>query len=87
MKSVYREVTCINLIDKKGKQLGIGNSFTKLCKELNIDYVWFDFHAECKNMKWGNLSKLITICEKSIKDYGFFAAKVMSGRQFQIISK
>ena len=24
-----------------------------------VEYVWFDFHGECKKMKWENLSKLV----------------------------
>jgi hypothetical protein len=27
-----------------------------------IAYTWFDFHGECKKMKWENLSKLVAIC-------------------------
>lgn len=30
-------------------------------KDDSICYTWFDFHGECKNMKWENLSKLLTI--------------------------
>ena len=26
--------------------------------KVNVKYVWFDFHHECRNMKWENLSKL-----------------------------
>lgn len=26
----------------------------------NIEYEWFDFHGECKKMKWENLSKLVS---------------------------
>ena len=26
-----------------------------------VDFVWFDFHRECKNMKYENLSKLEAI--------------------------
>ena len=30
-------------------------------KDNNLSYVWFDFHGECKKMKWENLSKLVDI--------------------------
>ena len=37
---------------------------TDMCEKLrarddNIHYTWFDFHSECKNMKYENLSKLV----------------------------
>ena len=72
----------MNLVDKKGKQLRVGDAFGRIWKDLNdddLDYVWFDFHGECKNMKWENLSKLIAICEEQIKSYGAFSASVTLG--------
>jgi len=42
----------------------IGENFTKVYNELkdqDLHYVWFDFHGECKKMKWENLSKLVDI--------------------------
>ena len=45
----------------------LGTEFEKQVKELNdehIKFVWFDFHAECKNMKYENLSKLLDIVSK-----------------------
>jgi len=32
----------------------------------NLRLVWFDFHAECKNMKYENLSKLLDQVNKEI---------------------
>lgn len=53
----------------------IGDKFTQLYNELKdseLNYTWFDFHGECKKMKWENLSKLIAIVEKELNDYGNF---------------
>lgn len=52
----------INLVDKKGSQKRLGEYFDKT--HQNIDYsmmrlVWFDFHEECKGMKYENLSRLL----------------------------
>ena len=33
-------------------------------KNPAIEYVWFDFHGECKKMKWENLSKLVAIVKE-----------------------
>lgn len=63
-KGMYGAQHLVNLIDKKGSQKKIGDKFTALHSELkdsDLDYVWFDFHGECKKMKWENLSKLVDI--------------------------
>ena len=33
-------------------------------KDNELELVWFDFHGECKNMKWENLSRLVDIVQK-----------------------
>jgi len=72
----------VNLIDKKGSQQKIGNKFTELLKQVNdnhVDYTWFDFHGECKKMKWENLSKLITIVDSELMGHGYFLATLQVG--------
>jgi hypothetical protein len=57
----------LNLIDKKGTQKRRGEYFDKMHNSIsdpNMILVWFDFHAECKNMKYENLSKLLDIVNK-----------------------
>lgn len=48
-------------------------------KDKELSYTWFDFHAECKNMKWENLSKLVDIVEEELKNYGNFMATIKCG--------
>jgi len=65
----------VNLIDKKGSQLRVGTAFTQTMEAINdkeFKYVWFDFHAECKNMKYENLSKLVQEIKTEIDKYGYF---------------
>ena len=63
----YNSVHCINLIDKKKDQKKIGEEFERLCNEYksretkngkNLEFSWFDFHHECKKMRYGNIKKL-----------------------------
>ena len=71
----YGKQKCVNLIDKKGSQGRIGGEFDKLYADLKdpeIGYVWFDFHGECKKMKWENLSKLVALCKEELDSYGRF---------------
>jgi len=62
IKSQYGENLIVNLIDKKNNQLLIGDYLTNMYNSIGLpktNYIWFDFHHECRNMKWNNLSKLI----------------------------
>lgn len=74
----YGGVCSVNLIDKKGSQKTIGTAFTSLSnlisaekKDRHIQYVWFDFHHECRNMKYENLRALLYEINKSLEDFGW----------------
>ena len=65
--SNYNSVHCINLIDKKRDQFKIGKEYEKLCNDYkmkeakngrSLEYSWFDFHSECKKMRYDNIKKL-----------------------------
>ena len=45
-------------------------------KNPDIEYTWFDFHGECKKMKWENLSKLVNIVKEKMLGYGYFMAEM-----------
>lgn len=48
-------------------------------RDRDLHYVWFDFHDECKKMKWENLSKLVDICKEEIDNFGYFMANLNTG--------
>jgi len=64
----YNSAIMINLIDKKGDQLKLGNLFHNIYnkivfdfpEEQKPDFIWFDFHDNCKKMKYENLNILIS---------------------------
>lgn len=69
----------MNLIDKKGTQKRLGDEFTKLVsgvKTVKTKYIWFDFHHECRNMKYGNLSKLLNEFKNELQKSGYFHAEI-----------
>ena len=75
VKRSFEDVTLINLIDKKGTQKKMGEYFDKMhnqVQEPNFILIWFDFHAECKNMKYENLARLLDMIGKEIENYGYF---------------
>jgi phosphatidylinositol 4-phosphatase len=45
--------------------------------------VWFDFHGECKKMKWENLSKLVDIVKDKLDEYNHFVAEIKYGFDFR----
>ena len=78
----YNSVCCINLVDQKKDQKIIGDYYSNLIqsyKEKNrdksnrIDFAWFDFHAECKKLKYENIKKLFkkNSVNKCLKSYGY----------------
>ena len=52
-------------------------------KDSSINYTWFDFHGECKKMKWENLSKLVNICKEEMESYGHFICELKHGFNFR----
>lgn len=48
----------------------------KSMKSDAVQYTWFDFHGECKKMKWENLSKLIATCSEELTTYGHFICEL-----------
>ena len=71
----------VNLIDNKKEQGRLGRVFketvdgvqAKLSQEI-LKYIWFDFHAECKQKgKWNNLAKLVHEVDASFRVQGFFS--------------
>ena len=74
-------VIFVNLIDGKKEQGRLGREFKEAIESIQakmqqqiLKYVWFDFHAECKQKgKWNNLSKLVNQVDKSFRTQGFFS--------------
>ena len=78
----YGAVCCVNLIDQKRDQEIIGKYFNNVVqnykdanrdKEKLLNFVWFDFHAECKKMKYENIKKLFkkNSFKECLNNYGF----------------
>ena len=59
-------VLCVNLIDKKGAQGRLGERMEEvICAhnanypDSSVEHVWWDFHAECKGMRFENVQDLV----------------------------
>jgi hypothetical protein len=78
----YGSTIMINLIDRKADQLELGTLFNNIYNKIAYDFpeenkpefIWFDFHHNCKNMKYKNLNILISspIFKKFINDQQYY---------------
>ncbi|KAL1923662.1 uncharacterized protein VTP21DRAFT_8642 [Calcarisporiella thermophila] len=71
----YGRITVLNLVEQSGKEEIIGGEYRRYMKRLSDSqnhYVEFDFHAECKGMKYENVQKLISLLESSFSRSGYF---------------
>jgi len=69
----YGKVTIINLIDRKGSELKLGEAYENRVKNIkDTRYIWFDFHKECKGMRYDKLSILMDQIKQDLETYGFF---------------
>ena len=55
----------------------LGEYFTEMVNGIeDVRYVWFDFHQECRKMKYENLSKLMGMIREDIGKHSFFSGGV-----------
>ncbi len=76
--SVYgpEGVVFVNLVNMKKDEQALGIRFKQAIDELQskvLRYVWFDFHHECKKMRYGNLAKLLQEVDGEFQRHAFFA--------------
>ena len=76
----YGDVQAASLIDKHGTEVGIGDAYEKAAKTFNekggihgkrFGFEWFDFHGECKGMKFENVSILMHTLNGFLTSSGF----------------
>ncbi|KAG9102629.1 hypothetical protein FRC06_001582 [Ceratobasidium sp. 370] len=71
-------VMCVNLVEKTGKEAVVGGAYGELVRSLqegeglDVKLVDFDFHAECRGMKYENISKLVAQLERTFEAQGYF---------------
>jgi hypothetical protein len=71
----YNRHVLINLINRKGAEAVIGVEYEKqvqLYGDEGVRYVWFDFHHECRKMRFENVSNLIQNIKTDIEKFGYF---------------
>ncbi|CAG8433542.1 6294_t:CDS:10 [Diversispora eburnea] len=70
----YGKQILVNLINKKGFEYPVGAAYEKIVKQLNdprIVYFHFDFHHECRKMRWDRIQILLDLIEEELIQQGF----------------
>ncbi|KAF2165177.1 hypothetical protein M409DRAFT_24563 [Zasmidium cellare ATCC 36951] len=76
----YGNVQVACLVDKHGTEVAIGEAFEKHTKQVNekggiygkqIGWEWFDFHAQCKGMKFENVQILMDTLQGQLNSFGW----------------
>ncbi|KAL8342534.1 hypothetical protein RB601_004905 [Gaeumannomyces tritici] len=78
LKTQYGSLQAVNLVEKHGIEASIGEQYEKGVQRLNeesgpsegVPFEWFDFHSECRGMKFENVSKLVDILGKQLERFG-----------------
>lgn len=63
----YGNVHVVNLVEKHGSEAIVGDKYRDYVANMNatdsspqIGWTWFDFHSECRGMRFENVSRLFT---------------------------
>ncbi|KAI9020157.1 SacI homology domain-containing protein [Phycomyces nitens] len=71
---IYGPQILINLINKKGYELPMGQAYARTVEQLNdprLHYTHFDFHNECKNMRWDRINVLVDQLKEQLDQQGY----------------
>ncbi|TFY83312.1 hypothetical protein EWM64_g701 [Hericium alpestre] len=72
---LYGEAKLVNLVDQKGHEKPVKDAFERYVAEANVPqvkYQYFDFHNECKHMRWDRISLLIEDLKEDLIRDGYF---------------
>jgi len=73
--AIYGDQSLVNLVNHKGHEAPVKQSYEKQVTRLNfpnVRYEYFDFHNECKHMRWDRISVLIDKMREDLDRHGWF---------------
>lgn len=78
--SIYGGVQIVLLVDKHGGEAEIGEQYEKHTKQANdeengiegtkLGEYWWDYHTECRGMKFENVIKLVKLLDVKLDEFG-----------------
>ena len=78
MKDRYGEIQAVNLVERHGFEAIVGDMYEKYATELEdpkIKFEWFDFHSECRGMKFENVNLLLDRVGDVVEEFGWTEEK------------
>jgi hypothetical protein len=73
LANVYGSQTFVNLVDQQRHEQPIKEEYDRVMAAAhrpNVRYQYFDFHNECKGMKYERISKLTDLLEDDLATKG-----------------
>ncbi|KAG0047659.1 hypothetical protein BGZ83_007325 [Gryganskiella cystojenkinii] len=70
----YGRQIFISLVEQHGREVIAGSAYTQYVEKLaepQVRYVQFDFHEQCRGMKYENIDRLIKSLEVPIQELGY----------------
>ncbi|KAF9956588.1 hypothetical protein BGZ65_002572 [Modicella reniformis] len=70
----YGQQVFINLVEHQGREMIAGSAYRRYVEKLSspqVRYIEFDFHEQCKGMKYENIERLVKSLEIPISELGY----------------
>ncbi|KAK2462025.1 hypothetical protein APHAL10511_006488 [Amanita phalloides] len=80
--SQYGDQLLVNLVNQKGHERPVKEAYERYFSQLNLPnvrYQYFDFHHECKNMRWDRISILIDKVQDELEHHSYFHLNAYQG--------
>ena len=71
---IYGPQILVNLVNKKGYEYPVGQVYARIVDALaepRLHYIHFDFHHECRKMRWNRVQLLIDELEPDLTKQGY----------------
>ena len=84
MSRRYGKIQAVSLIDKHAGELKLGEQYERYTDVFNkaggiegspLRLEWFDFHNECRGMKFENVSRLVDRVKETLEEFGYTSIK------------
>jgi hypothetical protein len=77
--ALYGPQILVNLVNKKGYEYPLAQAYAQGVKTMgdpNLSYIHFDFHHECRKMRWDRIKILIDQIEGQLEKQGYVAVSL-----------
>ncbi|KAJ5704055.1 hypothetical protein N7493_011193 [Penicillium malachiteum] len=80
----YGKIQAVSLIDKHAGELKLGEQYERYTDVFNkaggidgspLRLEWFEFHNECRGMKFENVSRLVDRVKETLEEFGYTSVK------------